>query len=77
VNAPRHTIDVRHRCAWKGCKESYPLDPGLPKNWRWLCVWSGPPGAPPWAQGNVWDRDSVLCPKHAKLLHREILEPLK
>jgi hypothetical protein len=60
---------LRHRCAWKGCAESFSIGPDpnpLPKGWRWLAVWRGPIALPPWS--GVQDRDAVLCPKHFEAL---------
>lgn len=63
----------KQRCAWKGCLQSCSLSGKLPPGWRWLSLWTGPVGVPPWAPGCIEDRDCVLCPKHAQLLHYELL----
>jgi hypothetical protein len=57
-------------CAWKGCGASYRGE--QPLDWRCLLVF--------WADDSVrtfdeipgerWDRDAVLCPKHARLLDK-------
>jgi hypothetical protein len=66
----RQLLDSPRLCAWKSCGSSYtgvqPLD------WRCLLVF--------WADDSVnafheipqerWDRDAVLCPKHARLLDK-------
>lgn len=61
------TMILRHGCAWKGC-EAKTLDRTLPRDWRWLAVWWGPAALPPWANGNIEDRDATLCPAHAREL---------
>ena len=66
---------MRHRCAWRDCAEAVRVENGIPKDWRWLAVWWGPVAVPPWADGNVEDRDAVLCPQHAAALG-DLLEPL-
>lgn len=81
ANVPLPVIlAARHRCAWKDCEESMvlpePQPKMLPKGWRWLSLWNGPVGIPPWAPGCVEDRDAVLCPKHASQLHNELLEDI-
>ena len=66
-----HTVSVplselgkmQHRCAWAGCTATTPRGP-IPRDWRWLALWWGPPTTPPWGEGNVETRDAVLCPKH-------------
>lgn len=63
----------KHRCAWKGCLQSCPIDDKLPPGWRWLALWSGPIALKPWHSSCKQDRDAVLCPKHAQLLHHELL----
>lgn len=68
---------VKHRCAWRNCRQTFEItgsDP--PPGWRWLALWAGPVGAPPWASGNIEDRDALLCPKHAAQLHNEVLEDI-
>jgi hypothetical protein len=67
---------MRHRCGWKDCTDSAEITGSLPPGWRWLYLWTGPVGTPPWAAGNTQDRDAVLCPRHARMLHEEVLEPL-
>jgi hypothetical protein len=67
---------LRHRCGWKNCTAATEIGKALPPGWRWLSLWTGPVGSPPWADGNTEDRDAVLCPEHARLLHRELLEPI-
>lgn len=62
------------QCAWNGCKEFYRGE--MPPDWRCLLLF--------WAPGAVtsikeisryrkWDRDAVLCPKHADQLHNHLL----
>lgn len=60
---------LQHRCAWKGCTATSPLDE-LPRDWRWLLVyWDRSEGNPnPFRGGVRLDRDAVLCPEHARQL---------
>ena len=67
-------VRAPHRCAWKGCTEATLIGDAPPKDWRWLALYWGPVGIPPWL--SVQDRDAVLCPKHARLLHEELLEDI-
>jgi len=68
---------TRHRCAWSGCTETTPIDPGLPPDWRWLVLWPDTAKAPTFeAILAVSERDCVLCPTHADMLHNEVLEDI-
>lgn len=61
----RELAAMPHRCAWKGCTEHASFLGTPPRDWRWLAVWWGPVAVPPWADGNVEDRDALLCPRHS------------
>lgn len=67
----------RHMCAWEGCMQSCSMAQStLPPGWRWLALWSGPVTLKPWHPSCKQDRDAVLCPKHAQLLHYELLKDI-
>lgn len=67
---------TNHLCAWKGCAKTAPVEQVLPPGWRWLALWRGPVTQKPWAPACRQDRDAVLCPEHAQLLHYELLKDI-
>ena len=58
-------------CAWDGCKETFRGDT-MPKGWRSLQLFWAPFGVTNLMElskpSNIWDRDCVLCPGHARQL---------
>jgi hypothetical protein len=60
--------NLRFACAWEGCEACYTGE--MPEGWRHLLVF--------WARhpmthiadipGDTWDRDTNICPAHAKEL---------
>lgn len=67
-----------HRCAWRGCREAFPILQDMPPGWRWLLLWPDTGPETPTFNGilAVADRDAVLCPEHAAALHNEVLEDI-
>lgn len=65
-----------HRCAWRGCRAAVPFMQELPTDWRWLMLWWAPAGVSPLDHRVRPDRDAVLCPLHADMLHNEVLEDI-
>lgn len=75
ANVPISALKL-HKCAWKGCPATTPVnDLPLPNFWRWLALYAGPPGVHPLASRQL-DRDAVLCPEHAQMLHLDLLEDI-
>ncbi len=58
-------------CAWDGCEAAF--EGSLPSDWRWLLVyWQPRPDVHHTLEqivmGSVCDRDTALCPAHAREL---------
>ena len=76
----RQFADIGNMCAWDGCRETF-KGHRMPYGWRSLLLfWSPSLGLanmlellqPP----AIWDRDCVLCPKHADHLHNLVLKDI-
>jgi hypothetical protein len=63
-------LKMRRICAWKACNASYKGE--QPLDWRCLLVFWADNSVRSFAEipGERWDRDGVLCPKHALLLEK-------
>ncbi len=72
---------VQRRCAWRSCTRAVPFHSDLPDDWRWLLIWHSDRAVPDAmvieiVESELCKRDAVLCPQHADILDKVLLEPL-